>query len=156
MRYRSPGILSLARWSGQLPSILHEDRRTQENPTILSISPTGLSPTLVACSKSVRLYLRFDVGLLQPHSASTVVWASPFSLAATHRVDVLFPFLRLLRCFSSPGSHPCGYDVYTRRGFPHSDIQGSTLISNSPWLIAGDRVLRRFWCQGIHRAPFIT
>jgi hypothetical protein len=52
MRYRSPGILSLARWSGRIPSILHEDRRTQDLPTIITISFTGLSPTLVVSSKN--------------------------------------------------------------------------------------------------------
>jgi hypothetical protein len=71
-------------------------------------SPTGLSPSLVASSKGVGLTVDFDIGVLQPHSASAVVWAGPCSLAATNGVDVLFPFLRLLRCFSSPGSHPFG------------------------------------------------
>ena len=40
----------------------------------------------------------------EPHGARTMVWALPFSLAATHRITCCFLFLRLLRCFSSPGS----------------------------------------------------
>ena len=42
----------------------------------------------------------------EPQHARTLVWALPFSLAATHRITCCFLFLRLLRCFSSPGSLP--------------------------------------------------
>ena len=42
----------------------------------------------------------------EPRDARTPVWALPFSLAATHRITCCFLFLRLLRCFSSPGSPP--------------------------------------------------
>ena len=42
----------------------------------------------------------------EPQSARTLVWALSISLAATLEIDVFFLFLRLLRCFSSPGS-PC-------------------------------------------------
>ena len=42
----------------------------------------------------------------EPRSARTPVWALPLSLAATHRITCCFLFLRLLRCFSSPGSLP--------------------------------------------------
>ena len=42
----------------------------------------------------------------EPQNARTLVWALPFSLAATHRITCCFLFLRLLRCFSSPGSLP--------------------------------------------------
>ena len=54
----------------------------------------------------------------EPQHARTLVWALPFSLAATHRITCCFLFLRLLRCFSSPGSLP--YVMYWRmddRGF---------------------------------------
>ena len=42
----------------------------------------------------------------EPRDARIPVWALPFSLAATHRITCCFLFLRLLRCFSSPGSLP--------------------------------------------------
>ena len=42
----------------------------------------------------------------EPHGARTMVWALPRSLAATYGIDCFFLFLRLLRCFSSPGSLP--------------------------------------------------
>src|SRR3981081_2778180 len=58
-------------------------------------------------------------------------------------------FLRVLRCFSSPGALYPAY-VFSREclgitpgGFPHSEIAGSSFASNSPTLIAGSRVLLR-------------
>ena len=41
-------------------------------------------------------------------------------------------------------------------GFPHSDIPGSKRISSSPGLFAGNRVLHRLQCQGIHRGPLVS
>ena len=49
-----------------------------------------------------------------------------------------FLFLRLLRCFSSPGCSLCNYLFITwywrvtTSGFPHSDISGSKLTYSSP------------------------
>jgi hypothetical protein len=58
-------------------------------------------------------------------------------------------FLRVLRCFSSPGA-PCPTYVFSREcldmtpdGLPHSDTAGSSFASNSPTLFAGSRVLLR-------------
>ena len=51
---------------------------------------------------------------------------------------VCFPFLRLLRCFSSPGSlyppYVFRWEYYpvTGSGFPHSDIPGSKLSRQLP------------------------
>ena len=56
--------------------------------------------------------------------ATTVVWALARSLAATCAITVCFLFLRVLRCFSSPGSPRtrCGAAV-ARGGLPHSEIR---------------------------------
>lgn len=43
-----------------------------------------------------------------------------------------------------------------RGGFPHSDTPESTLISSSSGLFAGNRVLHRLQCQGIHRGPLLS
>ena len=40
----------------------------------------------------------------EPQCARTLVWALSLSLAATKDIEYFFLFLRLLRCFSSPGS----------------------------------------------------
>ena len=60
-----------------------------------------------------------------------------------------FLFLRLLRCFSSPGSPPCvmcwRMDTWGLPpcGFPHSDTCGSPGMCPSPQLFAACRVFRR-------------
>ena len=60
-----------------------------------------------------------------------------------------FLFLRVLRCFSSPGSllhtyvFSMGYLSITSGAFPHSDIRGSTVVCTSPQLFAAYHVLRR-------------
>ena len=57
---------------------------------------------------SQNLSARIDESIMrsEPRNARIPVWALPFSLAATHRITCCFLFLRLLRCFSSPGSLP--------------------------------------------------
>ena len=83
-----------------------------------------------------------------PRDARIPVWALPFSLAATHRITVVF---------SSSGY----LDVSVRRvphiwlwihhmltevssaGFPHSDISGSSDICSSPKLFAAYHVFHR-------------
>ena len=84
----------------------------------------------------------------EPQDARTLVWALPFSLAATHRITCCFLFLRLLRCFSSPGSFLTLWigvrttEVCSAR-FPHSEISGSMGICPSPKLFAAYHVLHR-------------
>ena len=84
----------------------------------------------------------------EPQHARTLVWALPFSLAATHRITCCFLFLRLLRCFSSPGSlHKLCIglrilEVCSSR-FPHSEISGSKDICSSPKLFAAYHVFHR-------------
>ena len=62
---------------------------------------------------------------------------------------VLFLFLRILRCFTSPRVTSFdyefigGYPGITRDGFPHSEIHGSKRACRSPWLIATYCVLHR-------------
>ena len=68
----------------------------------------------------------------EPRNARISVWALSISLAATLEIDVFFLFLRLLRCFSSPGS------LYTPMDSVHSD--GGLLRRVSPfryrWIVA--------------------
>ena len=84
----------------------------------------------------------------EPRDARTPVWALPFSLAATHRIDVSFsssgyldvsvhrvPFLKL--CIGLRILEVCS------SGFPHSDISGSKDICSSPKLFAAYHVFHR-------------
>ena len=85
----------------------------------------------------------------EPQDARTLVWALPISLAATFGITCCFLFLRLLRCFSSPGCLLMSYEFthgflhITAEGFPHSDICGSTVVCTSPQLFAACHVLLR-------------
>ena len=79
----------------------------------------------------------------------SLVWALPTSLAATMGISDRFLFLCLLRCVTSAGIALLPYEFgqqlwdITPTGFPHSEISGSKLLSSSPELIAGLRVLHR-------------
>ena len=61
--------------------------------------------------------------------------SSPFARHYSGSRD-FFPFLRLLRCFTSPAClHPPyvfrrGYARITTRGFPHSEIRGSKVVQH--------------------------
>ena len=84
----------------------------------------------------------------EPRSARTSVWALPISLAATFGIEFSF--------FSSgyldvsvhrvPSCRLCIHlqvlEVYSS-GFPHSEIDGSLRICQSPSLIAAYHVFRR-------------
>ena len=81
-----------------------------------------------------------------PATAGTAaVWAPPRSLATTGGITFCFLLLRLLRCFSSPGSPPCkaGMTGHQPAGLPHSEIRGSQVACTSPRLIAACHVLHR-------------
>ena len=62
----------------------------------------------------------------------------PFRSPLLRKSLIYFLFLRIIRCFSSPGSLPytmnscIGYCCITNSEFPHSDIYGSIFICNSP------------------------
>ena len=66
------------------------------------------------------------------------VWAVPLSLATTDGIAVCFIFLRVLRCFTSPGSLPV--TMYSSRdtaalpavGFPIRKSTDRSLVSGSP------------------------
>ena len=84
-------ISHVPRYSGYRPS--HSNQHT------------GLSPYFAHLSKwfcwfSIDLCLSYNPNL----AGTRLVWAVPRSLAATRGITNCFLFLRLLRCFSSPGS----------------------------------------------------
>ena len=53
-------------------------------------------------------------------AVTTPVWALSLSIATTQDIDIFFLLLRVLRCFSSPGSpHPRGwYMLFKHVGCP--------------------------------------
>ena len=101
-------VFSLGRWSAQLPTGFLVSGGTLEYSLLFRISLTGLLPSLAVLSNTLRLCFPLLWSIRNPRSPEGVlVWALAFSLAATGAIDSIFLFLRLLRCFSSPGSpHP--------------------------------------------------
>lgn len=77
------------------------------------------------------------------------VWAFPRSLATTDGITACFLFLRVLRCFTSPGSlraamySPRGTAVLPAVGFPIRTSTDQSLVGGSPWLFAATHVLHR-------------
>ena len=75
--------------------------------SIIIISHTGLSPSLVPLSRGFRYDYKVYVAVLQPHICRNKygLGYSPFARRYLGN-HYCFLFLRLLRCFSSPGSPP--------------------------------------------------
>ncbi len=122
-----------------------------------SVSPTGLSPSTVRSPNTVRLQKtpKAEACGLPQHapqhhkrngrSLSHVhgLGSSPF---AHHYSGNLcrFLFLRVLRCFTSPGaSRLKRVSWLLQDGFPHSGTSGSQAACASPKLFAADRALLR-------------
>ena len=84
----------------------------------------------------------------EPRDARIPVWALPFSLAATHRIDVSFSSSAYLDVSVQrvPSIYLCIQHMVTEgcsAGFPHSEISGSSDICSSPLLIAAYHVFHR-------------
>ena len=126
--------------------------------------PTGLSPSMVPhiqrCSARVQIcnlprapYHPENVPLNPLYTTDTAydvykVWADPRSLATTSGVAICFLFLRLLRCFNSPGwpRQPMN-SAADRRGLPGGVAPfGDPRIS----LLAATRGLSQL-CRVLHR-----
>ena len=123
-------VFSLAGWSPLVPAEFLVLRGTQVPPDgQICISRTGLSPCLATLSCVFR-YASLSAlpAVLQPRALpqTTPVWAGARSLATTCAIVLYFLFLRVLRCFSSPGSPrglaavsgslPTGFPIRTSAG----------------------------------------
>ena len=119
-------------------------RVTLDAPWLGILTDTGLSPLSPRLSMRCSPYTLRRDGSPNPAGAVTpAVWARPSSIASTKGFTFCFLFLRLLRCFSSPGSPRLSGSAMTCTGLPHSDIRGSKVICTSPQLFAAYRVFLR-------------
>ena len=102
------GVFSLAGWSRRIRAEFLVLRVTQDAARPRLASVTGLSPSKVGLSRTFSSRYRYHNAVLQPRIcvATHAVWALPRSLATTGGITFCFLFLRVLRCFSSPGSPP--------------------------------------------------
>jgi hypothetical protein len=98
-------------------------------------------------SHPVRLQCRFDSVVLLPLTSRNQSGLGSCAFARHYwRNHCCFLLLRVLRCFSSPGSPPSLTTRIIRlhrTGLPHSDTCGSIPISGSPQLFAAYHVLLR-------------
>ena len=97
-------VFSLTRWSSLIPTGFLVSRRTPDTPSFLTISPTGLLPSFAVLSNTIRLSLFLDYGVLNPVNITTYGLGSSDFARHYFRNRFYFLFLRVIRCFSSPGS----------------------------------------------------
>ena len=95
-------VFSLGRWSSRIPTGFLVSRGTQVPSVPLSISVTGLSPSMARFS-NLFIYLIMDhvMTVLQPHSPRRENGLGWFPFARRYLGNhYCFLFLGLLRCFS--------------------------------------------------------
>ena len=158
-------VFSLGEWSPQLPTGFHVSRGTQD---------TASSPVHFPLRGSHTLWLRFPAdsrngrfgnsthAVLQPHRASTMVWAVPISLAATLGISVIyfppgtemvhFPGLAHTRLCIQRAVKP----VLPAQGFPIRTSPDQSLLAAPRGLSQLATSFIAFWRQGIHRTPLVA
>ena len=123
-------------------------RGTLDTALLLSISDTRLSRFPAGLPRPFSYQSQINYAVLTPKDKSLGLGSFPFARRYSGN-RCFFLFLRVLRCFSSPGCLLHGYVFTVRRpgitlsGFPHSDICGLTDICSSPQLFAACHVLLR-------------
>ena len=84
-------------------------RCTLDTAQLCSASVTGLSPSLAGFPKAIPLQLSSFLAVRTPQCTHCGLGSSGFARRYS-RNRCFFLFLRLLRCFSSPGSPPYAMD----------------------------------------------
>ena len=84
-------------------------RGTLDPALLLSVSPTGLSPSLAGLSRTVPLQSEVINAVRTPECTHSGLGSFHFARRYFGN-RCFFLFLRLLRCFSSPGSPPYTMD----------------------------------------------
>ena len=113
----------------------------------LPLSNTRLSLSLAGFPKTFLLASNSLLQSITPERTRSGLGSFPFARRYSGN-RCFFLFLRVLRCFSSPGSLPCVMDWRMDdwccpAGFPHSEICGSSDICSFPQLIAAYHVFLR-------------
>ena len=86
-------------------------RGTLDPAVLLETSDTGLSPSFAGLSSAVLLSLAVTSAVRTPPCTHSGLGSSGFARRYS-RNRCFFLFLRLLRCFSSPGSPPYAMDSH--------------------------------------------
>ena len=120
---------------------------TLDTLCISYVSPTGILPSASGLSSPLRLHISCVMSVLNP-TQKRGLGSFPFARRYLGN-RCFFLFLRVLRCFSSPGYlligyvFTYGYLSITLSAFPHSEICGLSDICSCPQLIAACHVLLR-------------
>ena len=92
-------------------------RGTLDTARLIGISYTGLSPSLAGLSSAILLSVHVNSAVRTPTCSHVGLGSAGFARRYS-RYRSFFLFLRLLRCFSSPGSPRIPMDsVYGNGGF---------------------------------------
>ena len=155
-------VFRLGGWALRLHTGLHVSGTTLVSLEPLRISSTGVSPSALCFSKTVRLSVKVPRCDPQPRSASTPVWPLPRSLAATWRIDVSFFSWGYLDVSVHPVSFShtmCSYEDTYLLQYVGSPIRRSA----GNRIFAPDRSLSQLvtsfvgsQCQGIRLMLFLT
>ena len=100
-------VFSLGGWARRIHTGFHVPRATQDPAMLPPSSGTGLSPSAVRLSRRFPSSDSCNIAVLQPrpHLDGDGLGFSPVARRYWGN-HVCFLFLRVLRCFSSPGSPP--------------------------------------------------
>jgi hypothetical protein len=96
------GVLSLTRWSSQIHTEFHVLRATRDTARPTLFSNTGLSPSVARHSNASSNSVGPRCCPTTPMLGSIGLGSSPFARRYSGS-RFYFPFLQLLRCFSSLG-----------------------------------------------------
>ena len=93
-------------------------RGTLDPAVLARLSCTGLSPSLAGFPKTILLGLLITYAVRTPECTHSGLGSFPFARRYLGNRYIFFLFLRLLRCFSSPGSlYMAMYSPYSDRSF---------------------------------------
>ena len=96
-------VFSLGGWSPRLPARFHVSRSTPDPARSMTLSPTGLSPSLAGLSRTFPVKSSSLNAVHTPGCTHPGLGSSAFARRYL-RNHCCFLFLSLLRCFSSGGS----------------------------------------------------
>ena len=96
------GVLSLTRWSSRIHTEFHVLRATRDTASSVQLSNTGLSPSVVRHSNASSNIPDTRCCPTTPMGEPIGLGSSPFARRYLGS-RFYFPFLQLLRCFSSLG-----------------------------------------------------
>ena len=136
-------------WSARVHTAFHVCRITQEHPR--ASSDFGYGDFTLFVGTFQVLHLSFEVPRRGPTTPGTSPRFGLFRFRSPLLTEsILFLFLRLLRCFTSPGIACFSLSLFRKRRcritsirLPHSEISGSKRVCRSPKLIAAYHVLHR-------------